>query len=217
MIDWFGEVIVELYGSSEGTGPVIADSREWLDKPGTVGKASAPITLSIVDDDGADMGPGEIGTIYVARAEGPPSYEGDPEKTKAMQLPDGRFTVGDVGWLDEDGYLFLADRRVDLMLIGGSNVYSAEIEGTLSQHPDIGDVAVFGIPHPDMGEEIKAVVEPAPGKTVDPEQVRVWASERLAKYKVPRTVDITDALPREEHGKLKKRLLRDPYWEGLVR
>ncbi len=212
MIEWFGPTIVELYGSSEGTGPVIATSDQWLERPGTVGRASAALELSIVDDLGNDLPPGEVGTVYALRPEGPPSYEGDPDKTAAMRLPDGRFTVGDVGWLDDDGYLFLADRRVDLMLIGGSNVYSAEIEGVLSQHPDIGDVAVFGIPHPDMGQEIKAVVEAAPGHEIDTGELLTWAGERLARYKLPKSIDVVDALPREEHGKLKKRLLRDPYW-----
>ena len=217
MIDWFGPTIVELYGASEGVGPVVSTSQDFLERPGTVGKASAAVDISIVDDEGNDLPAGEIGTIYARRSDGAPKYEGDPEKTAAMQLPDGRFTVGDVGWLDEDGYLFLADRRVDLILVGGSNVYSAEIEGTLSQHPDIADVAVFGIPHADMGQEIKAVVEAAPGRTVDASEVIAWASERIAKYKVPKTVDVTDTLPREESGKLKKRYLRDPYWEGLTR
>ena len=217
MIDWFGPAIVELYGASEGVGPVISTSQDFLDKPGTVGKASAAVDISIVDDEGNDLPPDEIGTIYARRQEGAPEYEGDPEKTAAMRLPDGRFTVGDVGWLDDDGYLFLADRRVDLILVGGSNVYSAEIEGTLSQHPDIADVAVFGIPHTDMGQEIKAVVEAVPGQIVDGAEVITWAAERMAKYKVPKTVDVPDSLPREESGKLKKRFLRDPYWEGLTR
>lgn len=218
MIEWFGPTIVELYGSSEGTGPVIATSQQWLERPGTVGKASAALELSIVDDDGHDLGPGEIGTVYAKRASGPPSYEGAPEKTAASQLPDGRFTVGDVGWLDEDGFLFLADRRVDLMLVGGSNVYPAEIEGILSQHPMVADVAVFGIPDPEFGQQIKAVIE-APTAVdgtvieVDVAEVEQWLRERLASYKIPASFDVVDALPREAHGKLKKRLLRDPYWE----
>lgn len=212
MIEWFGPSIVELYGSSEGAGPVIATSHDWLERPGTVGRASAALTLSVVDDDGSDLPPGEIGTIYIDRASGPPSYEGAPEKTAEMTLPDGRFTVGDVGWLDEDGYLFLADRRVDLILVGGSNVYPAEIEGVLVGHPDVADAAVFGIPHPGLGQEIKGVVEPVPGHSIDVAAVSEWLAERLAPFKLPRSIDVVDALPREEHGKLKKRLLRDPYW-----
>ncbi len=212
MIEWFGPVITELYGSSEGTGPVIATSEEWLARPGTVGQAQGTLVLSVVDDDGNDLGPGEVGTIYVKRLDGAPSYHEAPEKTAASRLPDGRFTVGDVGWLDEDGFLFLADRRVDLILVGGSNVYPAEIEGVLSQHPSVADVAVFGIPDDDLGQAIKAVVEPPPGVKPDVDDIMDFAGQHLAKFKLPASIDVTDALPREAHGKLKKRLLRDPYW-----
>lgn len=212
MIEWFGPVITELYGSSEGTGPVIATSEAWLERPGTVGQAQGTLELSVVDDDGMDLAPGEVGTIYVKRLDGAPSYHGAPDKTAASRLSDGRFTVGDVGWLDDDGFLFLADRRVDLILVGGSNVYPAEIEGVLSQHPSIADVAVFGIPDDDLGQAIKAVIEPPPGITPDLDDIFSFARERLAKFKLPSSIDITDALPREAHGKLKKRLLRDPYW-----
>lgn len=213
MIDWFGPVIYEMYGASEGAGPAICDSHEWLAHPGTVGRASSRIEYSIVDDDGADLPPGEIGTIYCRRADGGPEYYGDPDKTSSIRLPDGRFTVGDVGWLDEESYLYLADRRVDLIITGGSNVYPAEIEAVLVEHPAIADVAVFGIPDPDWGQQIKAVLEPAEGADIDVEEVRRFAAMRLAPFKVPRTFDVIDALPREAHGKLKKRLLRDPYWE----
>ena len=212
MIDWFGPVITELYGSSEGTGPVICTSKEWLERPGTVGRSDF-LELSIVDDDGNDLAVGEIGTVYVKRPDGAPQYHGDPDKSAAMQLADGRFTVGDVGYLDDAGYLFLADRRVDLILSGGTNVYPAEIEGVLSQHPKLADVAVFGIPNPDWGQEIKAVVEPIAGAQIDAAEVLAFAAEHLAKFKIPRSVDVVDALPREASGKLKKRLLRDPYWE----
>jgi long-chain acyl-CoA synthetase len=218
MIEWFGPVIVELYGSSEGTGPVVATSEEWLERPGTVGKASPALTISIVDDDGNDLPPGEIGTVYVKRHDGAPEYHGDPEKTDSIRLPDGRFTVGDVGWLDDDGFLFLADRRVDLILRAGVNVYPAEIEGVISQHPAVADVAVFGIPDDDLGQAVHAVVEPAPGATTDDEaltaDVLAFARERLAPFKLPASIEVTDALPREAHGKLKKRLLRDPFWQA---
>ena len=212
MIEWFGPVIFEMYGSSEGTGPAICDSHEWLAHPGTVGKASPRIEYSIVDDDGHDLPVGEVGTIYCKRADGAPEYHGDPDKTAAMQLPDGRFTVGDLGWLDADGYLYLADRRVDLILVAGSNVYPAEIEAVLVEHPSVADAAAFGIPDDDMGEQVKAVLEPAEGVEVDLDAIAEFAAERLAKYKLPKSYDIVDALPREAHGKLKKRLLRDPYW-----
>ncbi len=210
MIEWLGPVIYEMYGSSEGTGPAICDSNEWLAHPGTVGRASARIEYSIVDDDGNDLPPGEVGTIYCRRGDGAPEYHGDPEKTASIQLPDGRFTVGDLGWLDDDGYLFLADRRVDLILIAGSNVYPAEIEAVLSEHPSVADVAVFGIPDPEWGEQIKAVIEPV--GDIDLDAVRRFAADRLAGYKLPKSYDLIDRLPREAHGKLKKRVLRDPYW-----
>ncbi len=213
MIEWFGPVIVELYGSSEGVGPVIATSEEWLARPGTVGRATAVLQLSIVDDDGRDLPAGEIGTIYGRRVEGPPEYHGDPEKTRAMVLPDGRFTVGDVGWLDDDGYLYLADRRVDLIISGGTNIYPAEVEAVLSQYPDVADVAVFGIPHPDWGQEVKAVVEPVADATLDVDALLDFAAEHLAPFKLPKSVDVVDALPREASGKLKKHKLRSPYWE----
>jgi acyl-CoA synthetase (AMP-forming)/AMP-acid ligase II len=212
MIEWLGPVIYEMYGSSEGTGPAICDSHEWLAHPGTVGKASARIEYSIVDDDGNDLPPGEVGTIYCRRSDGAPEYHGDPDKTASIQLPDGRFTVGDLGWLDDDGYLFLADRRVDLILVAGSNVYPAEIEAVLSEHPSVADVAVFGIPDPEWGEQVKAVIEPA--GEVDLDDLRRFAADRLAPYKLPKSYDVVDRLPREAHGKLKKRLLRDPYWAG---
>ncbi len=212
MIEWLGPVIYEMYGSSEGTGPAICDSHEWLAHPGTVGKASARIEYSIVDDDGNDLPPGEVGTIYCRRSDGAPEYHGDPDKTASIRLPDGRFTVGDLGWLDDDGYLYLADRRVDLILVAGSNVYPAEIEAVLSEHPSVADVAVFGIPDPEWGEQVKAVIEPA--GEVDLDDVRRFAADRLASYKLPKSYDVVDRLPREAHGKLKKRLLRDPYWAG---
>jgi long-chain acyl-CoA synthetase len=212
MIEWLGPVIYEMYGSSEGTGPAICDSHEWLARPGTVGRASARIEYTIVDDDGTDLAPGEIGTIYCRRSDGAPEYHGDPEKTASMRLPDGRFTVGDLGWMDDDGYLYLADRRVDLILVAGSNVYPAEIEAVLSEHPSVADVAVFGIPDPEWGEQVKAVIEPV--GEVDLDDVRRFAAERLASYKLPKSYDVVDRLPREAHGKLKKRLLRDPYWVG---
>ncbi|MDA2988637.1 MAG: AMP-binding protein [Actinomycetota bacterium] len=214
MIEWFGPVVVELYGSAEGIGPVIATSSDWLERPGTVGRATSAIELSIVDDQGMDLPAGEVGTIYAKRRDGSPEYFGDSEKTALMLLPDGRFTVGDLGWLDEDGFLFLAGRRVDLIITGGTNVYPAEVEAVLSQHPSIADVAVFGIPDKYWGQQVKAVVEVRPGLILDESQVIAYAAERLAPFKVPKSVDIVDSLPREASGKLRKHLLSDPYWEG---
>jgi long-chain acyl-CoA synthetase len=215
MIEWFGPVIVELYGSSEGVGPVIATSEEWLARPGTVGKATAMLELSILDDDGNDLPAGEIGMIHAKRIDGTPSYHGDPAKSAAMVRADGRFTVGDVGWLDDDGYLFLSDRRVDLIIVGGTNIYPAEIEAVLTQHPGVTDAAVFGLPHPDWGQEIKAVVQPADGQQIDVAELTEFARARLASFKVPASIDVDPALPREASGKLKKHQLRARYLEEV--
>ena len=212
MIDLLGPIVIEFYGSSEGTGPCVCTSQEWLDRPGTVGRPSPVLTVSVVDDDGNDVPVGSIGTLYFARVDGAPEYHGDRDKTDKSRLPDGRFTVGDVGWIDEDNFIYLADRRVDLILAGGVNVYPAEIEGVISEHPAVRDVAVFGIPHPELGEQVKAAVETEPGKSVTEDEIIAWCRERLAGFKCPRSVDFHDALPREAHGKLKKRLLRDAYW-----
>ncbi len=214
MIDWFGPVIYELYGSSEGIGPAICNSHEWLTHPGTVGRATAAVSYTIVDDDGNDLPPGEIGTIYCKRTDGTPSYHNNPEATTANQLPDGRFTVGDLGWMDAEGFLYLADRRVDLIITGGANVYPAEIEAVLIEHPAVADVAVFGIPDEEWGQAIMAVIEMPDENNaeLDVDDLVAFARQRLASYKIPRHVEVIDALPREAHGKLKKRLLRDPYW-----
>lgn len=211
MIDWFGPVIVELYGSSEGAGPFICTSEEWLGRPGTVGRPVGALEVSIVGEDGSDLPTGEVGMVYVKRGDGVPEYHGDPEKSAAMRLADGRFTVGDLGWVDEDGFLFLADRRVDLIITGGSNVYPAEIEAVISRHERVADVAVFGVPHPEWGQQVMAVVEPVAGSTVDPDEVTELCREHLASFKVPRVIDIVEALPREASGKLKKRALREQY------
>lgn len=212
LIDLLGPCIVEFYGSSEGTGPVICTSQDWMERPGTVGLPNPGLQVSVVDENGNDLPPGGIGTLYFRRADGAPRYHGDEEKTRSAQLPDGRFTVGDIGYLDADGYMYLVDRRVDLILNGGVNVYPAEIEGVLSQHPAVRDVAVFGIPDPEFGQQVKAAVELEPGATLTGPELIAWARERLAGFKCPRSVDFHDALPREAHGKLKKRILRDAYW-----
>jgi long-chain acyl-CoA synthetase len=212
LIDVLGPIVVEFYGSSEGTGPVVCTSQEWMSRPGTVGKPAPILKASVVDDNGDDLPPGEIGTLYFLRVGGPPQYHGDQAKTDASRLPDGRFTVGDLGYMDAEGFIYLVDRRVDLIISGGSNIYPAEIEGVLSQHPAVRDVAVFGIPHAEFGQEVKAAVEIEPGHHVSESELIAWSKERLASFKCPKSVDFHDALPREAHGKLKKRYLRDAYW-----
>jgi len=212
LIDMLGPIITEFYGSSEGTGPVVCTSTEWMQRPGTVGRPAPNLQVSVVDDNGDDLSAMEIGTLYFKRADGAPQYHGDEAKTKAAQLPDGRFTVGDLGYLDADGFMYLVDRRVDLILNGGVNVYPAEIEGVLSQHPSIRDVAVFGIPDAEFGQQVKAAVELEDGASLTSDELITWSRERLASFKCPRSVDFHESLPREAHGKLKKRILRDAYW-----
>ena len=221
MIDWWGLSIYEYYAATEGGGTIVTPE-EWLKKPGTVGKAWPNAEVRIYDDEGNQMPTGEQGSVYMllgdnARFE----YKGDKEKTDENRLTsdDGKlfFTVGDIGYLDEDGYLFLCDRKIDMIISGGANIYPAEIENTLITHPKVGDVAVFGIPNQDWGEEIKAVIEPAPGQEGGEAltaELLEFCVDRLAKFKIPRSFDYTNELPRDPNGKLYKRKLRDPYWEG---
>jgi long-chain acyl-CoA synthetase len=217
MLDWWGPVIYEYYGATEGGG-TLARPHEWLERPGTVGRPWPGADVRILDEEGRECPPGEIGTVYMKLVVDF-EYKDDPEKTRGSRR-DGYFTVGDVGLLDKEGYLFLRDRKIDMIISGGVNVYPAEIEAALLAHPQVGDAAVFGIPHEDRGEEVKAAVEPAPGVAAGPEleaELLAWCSERLARYKCPRSVDFHPALPRDPNGKLYKRKLRDPYWEGHER
>lgn len=161
MIGWWGKCVEEYYAASEGGG-AFATAEDWLRKPGTVGRAWPISELAVFDDDGNRLPPGELGTVYLKMNTGGFSYHKDETKTKKNRIGDF-FTVGDLGILDEDGYLFLRDRKIDMIISGGVNIYPAEIEGALLGHPAVADVAVFGIPHPDWGEEVKAVVEPAEG------------------------------------------------------
>jgi long-chain acyl-CoA synthetase len=215
MIDWWGPVVIDYYAATEGGGALIT-SEEWLRKPGSVGRAWPGSEIQVFDDDGTALPPGEIGTVYMKMASSDFTYKGDPDKTREARIDDF-FTVGDVGYLDDDGYLFLCDRKSDMIISGGVNVYPAEIEGELQTHPAVADVAVFGIPHADWGEEIKAVVQPAPGAQGGDEltaELLEYAGRRLARFKRPRSVDYVEEMPRDPNGKLYKRKLRDPYWAG---
>ncbi len=216
MIDWWGNAIDEYYAASEGGGTLVT-AKEWLDKPGTVGRPWPISEIAVFDDEGNKIDePNVIGTVYMSMQTGDFSYHKDEQKTKSNRI--GKyFTVGDVGLIDEDGYLFLRDRKIDMIISGGANIYPAEIENVLLGFPKVGDVAVFGIPHDDWGEEIKAVVEPAEGVDASPElaeEILEYCATRLAKFKTPKSIDFTDAMPRDPNGKLYKRKLRDPYWEG---
>lgn len=218
MIEWWGGCVEEYYAASEGGG-AYATSEEWLRKPGTVGRPWPISEIAILDDDGEPVPTGQVGTVYLRMTTGPFAYHKDADKTRRSRVGDF-FTVGDLGHLDEDGYLFLHDRKIDLIISGGVNIYPAEVESVLLAHPAVADAAVFGVPHDDWGEEVKAVVEPEPGH---PPGVALAAellghcAARLAGYKRPRSVEFTASMPRDPNGKLYKRLLRDPYWHGRDR
>jgi long-chain acyl-CoA synthetase len=218
MLDWWGPVIYEYYAATEGGGTVVTPE-QWLSKPGTVGLPWPGAEIRIVDDEGEPLPANEVGAVYLKLGQGDFEYFKDKDKTQANRLA-GYFTVGDVGYLDDDGFLFLCDRKSDMIIAGGVNIYPAEIEGALLTHPKVADAAVFGIPHPDWGEEIKAVVEPAPGVeggAALTAELLDHCRERLARFKLPRSIDYTSEMPRDPNGKLYKRKLRDPYWEGRDR
>jgi len=215
MLEWWGDTIYEYYAATEGGGTLVTP-QEWRKYPGTVGKAWGNSDIKIYDDEGKELGPNQIGTVYMLLGSTDFEYKDAAEKTRESRIGN-YFTVGDMGELNEEGYLFLRDRKTDMIISGGANIYPAEIEAVLFQHPKIADVAVFGIPHEDWGEEIKAVVQVIEG--VEPgealtREILEWCGGRLAKMKTPKSIDYLDELPRDPNGKLYKRKLRDPYWKG---
>jgi long-chain acyl-CoA synthetase len=216
MIEWWGPILSEYYGATELHGLTIISSQEWLEHRGSVGR---PVlgTLHICDDDGRELAPGEAGLIYFELAHVPFEYHGDPAKTRSAQHPDHPdwWTVGDVGYVDDEGYLYLTDRKSFMIISGGVNIYPQEIEDVLVTHPKVLDAAVIGVPNPEFGEEVKAVVQPVSAQEADESLARELLAHcraNLAAYKVPRSVDFTEELPRLPTGKLYKRLLRDRYW-----
>ena len=214
MLDWWGPVLWETYGGTEGAA-TIAKPHRWLEKPGTVGRAVAGVTVRILDEHGNELGPGQVGTVYIEQHNGGTfEYRNDPEQTAAAYR--GRaFTLGDVGYLDEDGYLFICDRAKDMIISGGVNIYPAEVEAALIGHPQVADVAVIGIPDSEWGEQVKAVVQLAPGVTPSPslaEELIAYSRARIAGYKCPRSVDFWSELPRNDAGKLLKRDVRKQFW-----
>ena len=218
MLQWWGNVIYEYYAASEGGG-TLATPDEWLAHPGTVGKAWPISKIRVVRDDGAECAPREVGTVYMSMGSHKFEYHKDDAKTASTWRGDF-FTVGDAGYLDEEGYLYLCDRKHDMIISGGVNIYSAEIESVIVVHPKVRDVEGFGIPDADGGEHVKAVVELAPGVKSAPEladELLAFCHERLARFKCPRSIDFVDSLPRDPNGKLYKRQLRDPYWVGRER
>jgi len=212
MIDWWGPVITEYYGCSESIGMTMTDSAAWLAHPGTVGRPIYGV-LHILDEEGRELPAGEEGTVYFSDT-APFSYHNDPEKTRAAYNAAGWATVGDVGRVDAEGFLYLTDRRSNMIISGGVNVYPQETENVLMSHPAVADVAVIGVPDDDLGEEVRAVVQLKPGieaGTALAEEMIAFCRERLSRIKCPRAIDFRADLPREPTGKLLKRLLRDEY------
>jgi len=217
MIDWWGPVIYEFYGSTESGAVTFATSEDALTKPGTVGRISPGAELRFVGEDGQVLPQGEIGEIYSRIAAHPDfTYHNKPEKRAEIERH-GFITSGDVGYIDADGYVFLCDRKRDMVISGGVNIYPAEIESVLHGLPGVHDCAVFGIPDAEFGEALMAVVEPQPGARLDVADIRARLKTSLADYKVPKHIEIQTGLPREDSGKIFKRRLRDPYWERAGR
>jgi long-chain acyl-CoA synthetase len=217
MISWWGPVINEFYGSSESGAVTYATSADALAKPGTVGKACDGAELRILDEHGCVLPPGAVGEIFTRIAELPDfTYHNRPSERAAVDR-DGFITSGDVGYLDDEGYLFLCDRKRDMVISGGVNIYPAEVEAALHSMPGVKDCAVFGIPDAEFGERLMAVVEPLQGARISADEVRAHLRAHLADYKVPRTIEFAGDLPREDSGKIFKRRLRDPYWQGAGR
>ena len=214
MIDWWGPVLYEYYAGTEGNGFVACNSHDWLAHPGTVGRALVG-EVRIVDDEGKVLPAGETGTIYFAN--GPAfEYHNDPAKTASSRNAEGWTTLGDVGYLDAEGYLYLTDRKHFMIISGGVNIYPQEIENLLVTHPKVMDVAVIGVPNEEFGEEVKAVVQPADMKAAGPalaEELIAWCRANLSHVKCPKSIDFEAELPRHPTGKLYKRLLRDRYWK----
>jgi long-chain acyl-CoA synthetase len=217
MIEWWGPVIVEYYGGTEMGAVTFHTAQEALARPGTVGRARPGAKIRIYDEQGKVQPPGAIGEIYAWVENWPDfSYHGMPERRRECDR-DGLVSIGDVGYLDVEGYLFLCDRKRDMVIFGGTNIYPAEIEAALHAIPGVHDCAVFGIPDAEFGEALMAVVEPQPGVTLDLASVRAQLKISLADYKVPKHIEIQTNLPREDSGKIFKRRLRDPYWEQAGR
>ncbi|MEV5541572.1 AMP-binding protein [Saccharopolyspora shandongensis] len=210
-IEWLGPVLTEFYGATEGSATAVR-SAEWLTKPGTVGFPLPGAEIHVLDEQGEPLPAGEIGTVYFRSGISGIEYFKDPEKTATARHGD-LITVGDVGYVDADGWLFLCDRRTDLILSGGVNIYPAEVEAALLAHPEVADVAVIGIPDEEWGQSVLAIVQPAPeaadGLT---ERLTAHCRERLAGFKVPRRIELSPQLPRTDTGKLLRRELRAPYW-----
>ena len=217
IIDWWGPILLDMYGGTENIGLTLIDSHEWLKKPGSVGRAVMG-KIHICSEEGNELPAGEQGVIYF-EAGGDFAYLNDLEKTQESLHPkhsDWK-TYGDIGWIDEDGYLFLSDRRAFMIVCGGVNIYPQEAENLLWMHPAVADAAVFGIPDPDLGEQVKAVVQPADWSKAGPElgaELIAYCRASLASLKCPKSIDFAKTLPRDAMGKMMKKQLRASYWSG---
>jgi long-chain acyl-CoA synthetase len=210
LIEWLGPIVWEYYAATEGSGTLVG-SDEWLTKPGTVGKVTPPDQIRILDENGSEARAGTIGTVYLKAPDGKFEYFKAPEKT-ASAYRNTHFTLGDVGYVDEDGYLFLTDRSAHLIISAGVNIYPAEVEAALLGHPAVGDVGVVGQPDDEWGEIVVAAVEPQPGvegSDALANELIEWCRDRIAHYKCPRRVVFLEQLPRHDNGKLYKHQLRE--------
>ena len=220
MIDWLGPVLFEYYSGSEGGPGIVISSEEWLSKPGSVGRIEDPDLLIIVGEDGERLAPNRDGEIWNrVDNDNPFEYFKAPEKTAAQQR-DGYFTLGDIGRIDEDGYLFLTGRTAECIISGGVNIYPTEIDQVLVGHPDIADVCTIGIPNTEWGEEVRAVVELQRGVAASDDlkqSILSYAKDHLSKFKCPRSIDFVDELPRLPSGKIPREKVRAPYWERAER
>jgi len=217
MIDWVGPIITETYAASELGHVTFIGSREWLERPGSVGRPLGQGVVKILDDEGRELPPGEVGLIYCRQPAYPDfTYTNNPEARRALER-DGLWCVGDMGYLDAAGYLYVADRKSDMVISGGVNIYPAEIEAVLMTMPGIADCAVFGIPDAEFGEALAAAVQLRSDDGITGDDIQRYLREKIAGYKVPRVVTFHEALPREDSGKIFKRLLRAPYWADAGR
>jgi long-chain acyl-CoA synthetase len=212
MIDWFGPIFVESYGGTESGTLCRIDSTEWLAHPGSVGRPRPPYEVVVLDDQNQPLPRGQVGVLGFRAPEGRgPRYHADPEKTAKAYIAPGVFTLGDMGYVDGDGYVFITDRMADMVVSGGVNLYPAESEQVLARHPAVSEVAVIGVPHPDLGEALRALIVPV-GEPPDPAELEAFCRQRLAAYKVPREYEFRKELQRNAMGKLDKKAMRAPYW-----
>ncbi len=218
MMDWWGPILREYYSSTEVAGMTWVEPEDRATHSGSVGRSILGV-IHICDEAGRELPTGEVGTVYFEREARSFEYHNDEEKTRGAEHPQhpNWTTVGDIGFLDEDGYLYLTDRKAFMIISGGVNIYPQEAENVLTMHPKVADVAVFGVPNADFGEEVKAVVQPIDMADAGPELEReliAYCKSQIASFKCPRSIDFEAELPRHPTGKLYKRLLKDRYWEG---